>query len=165
MLKPQNITKPNPWEDIDKIRFKFTSDKHGIMHCQNIITGDTETSTVYIVNEASNYGIGFDQKRYDKGVEDFHNWEKGQKKTADHRYKDRIDKSETNTFVWIWQYAVESADGTIYVFVGRTLYDMYIFVNRLMHEMKRQARFGFKSKDRAKETTIAMAAKKNGHLA
>lgn len=161
MLKPQNITKPNPWEDIDKIRFKFTSDKHGIMHCQNIITGDTETSTVYIVNEASNYGIGFDQKRYDKGVEDFHNWEKGQKKTADHRYKDRIDKSETNTFVWIWQYAVESADGTIYVFVGRTLYDMYIFVNRLMHEMKRQARFGFKSKDRAKETTIAMAAKKN----
>ena len=136
MLNVLNITQPNPIEDIEKILFNFHKGKYGIYHCENIVTFDIETTTSFIINGKCER---FDKKRYDN----------------DEDYRKMIDKAEPISNMYCWQMAVSSVDGNIYVFFGRTWYEFHTTLRRLTREAKRQAIFGFSSKDRVKETLIA----------
>lgn len=150
MLKTLNITKPNDLDDINKIIFHFHKLKYGVYQAQNIVTFDTEFTTLFVTPDGQ--VISFDQDAYDKAFDE---------ENPDTSFKDLIDVSEPISVMWSWQSAVSSADGEIYVFVGRRWSDLKMFLNRLTREAKRQAIYGFTSKDRDLETYLANENNKN----
>lgn len=141
MLAVQNITKPNKPDDLYKIQFFFTRGRYNQYTLQNIITYDIETSTVYR-KKGTNEAIGFDHELYN----------------SDEEYKKMIDEAEPLSIMYHWQFAIESADGHIYVFTGRDWSECYEFIMKLNYEIKRQICFGVNSVNRDAETMAALAS-------
>ena len=172
MINKQIITKPSKLSDIYDVKFKFSRDKNGMYHVQNIFTFDTESTTVYYKNGKIE---SFDSSRYDKGLEarrercekqrllvlaDPFSKEKI-KATVEEEYTNFIDSSEPISFVYKWQLGCECASGTIRAFVGNELTTFDEFFKTILYEAKRQLCFGFKCNDREKETEEALSRNYN----
>lgn len=150
MLKPLNITKPNDFDDMYNIIFSFHKLKYGVYQAQNVAAFDTEFTTLFVTPDGD--AIPFDQEAYDKAFDE---------EDPDTSFKDLIEKSEPISIMWSWQFAISSVDGNIYCFVGRTWEEYKRFLNKLTREAKRQAIYGFASKDRDLETYLANGTNRN----
>ena len=109
--------------------FRKSSGKFPVSILNNIITYDIETSNGFRLDNGDI--IGLDQKRYD----------------SDDDYKHLIDSAEPQSLLYVWQCAVESANGDIYTFLGRTWEDYLDFVQALTSEIKRAEFYGGKGID------------------
>lgn len=109
--------------------FRKSSGKFPVSTLQSIITFDIETSNGFRLDNGDI--IGLDQKRYD----------------SDDDYKHLIDSAEPQSLLYVWQCAVESANGDIYTFLGRTWEDYLDFVQALTSEIKRAEFYGGKGID------------------
>lgn len=103
---------------VNEINWNINRDKH-TCHVQNIACFDIEASTGYY-NPKTNKIRGFSHKKYD------HN----------NNYRKAIDGSIAVSLPYIWQYLIESADGYLYVFLGRDFKDYEEFINLLTARMR-----------------------------
>lgn len=101
MLKYADAT--NDFDDLYYIKWKFTRDKYGAKICQNIMTLDVENSSGFY-DSTTGKVHGFNHKKYARNA----------------RYRHTIDNALPVSLVYIWQVAIESSDGIIYGFYGRT---------------------------------------------
>jgi hypothetical protein len=138
-----NITKPNDIDDLYQIQFFFLPGEYGNVYCENIITFDIETSTGYLLPNGT--VIRLKRKKYIKSK----------------KYRKMIDEAIPLSIMYTWQCAVESLDGTIKVFLGRTYDSLYEFLDKLTKEMKRQSCFGFATNNRTNETLTATTLSKS----
>lgn len=155
MIRVMNITSPNDPSDLYKIQFTYATKtykgKSSSYIAQQIITIDIETSNGYAMKNGE--VIAFDKERYDAEFD---------LPETERAYQDLIDNQCTPvSLMYMWQVGIESADGTPYVFIGRTWDEFNFFMDDLTAEIRRQAIYGFKPKmDRAIETALALTSKK-----
>ena len=106
---------------IDEIDFMFTKTAHTTV-CQNIITFDIEASNGF-----------YDRiKKIVKSI-------KKKKYAHSKKYRAYIDSLLPVSLAWIWQCAIESSDGSIFTFIGRTEEEFYQFWTKLNNTIRIQA--------------------------
>lgn len=160
LVKDVDFSKPCRVDEIYDIHFLFTDGKYNTRYCENIIAGDTESSTGYQLPGGEDV-YGLEQEKYDRGITKTYNrniedidWN-----DEDVKYIELIDSSIPVGLCYSFQVAIEAGDGTIKAFVLRT-YDEYLNFNiKLVDEIRRQAVFGFDSVDRSWENEIARKKK------
>ena len=96
--------------NLAKIKWRFTEGKNRTKICQNIMALDIENSSGYH-DRITGKVHSFNHRKY--------------KRKALYRYI--IDHAAPVSLVYLWQVAIESADGTIWVFVGRSTEDFLEF--------------------------------------
>lgn len=151
MLKVVEITKPDDWDEIYNIRFKFTEGEHDSKVCQSLITYDIETSNGW--KQPDGTVLGFDHKKYNDIIDDKENPD------YDEDYHNAIENGEPVSVLYVWQMAIEG--DRPYVFMGRTWDEFNIFMEKLTTEIRRQAVYGFESISRLFESSYAQKAKNN----
>lgn len=114
------------YDDLKKVEFFFNKSqgKNKQTICENIITYDIETSNGFRLDNGDI--VGFDMKKYD----------------SDEDYRNMIDNAEPQSLLYVWQCSVESKNGDIYTFLGRTWEDYIDFMNALTLEIRRAEIFG-----------------------
>ena len=112
------------YDDLKKVEFFFNKSKNKQTICENIITFDIETSNGFRLDNGDI--VGFDMKKYD----------------SDEDYRNMIDNAEPQSLLYVWQCSVESKNGDIYTFLGRTWEDYIDFMNALTLEIRRAEIFG-----------------------
>lgn len=133
------------FQDIYKIKFKFHKVKF-VVDVENTMAYDTETTNGVMLPDHT--AIVFAHKRYQTDLE----------------YKSQIDNNPKVSCVYMWQFAIRSADGTIFCFWGRTL-DTYLdFMLKLTLEIRRQYYYTFNAIDRDMETDAARLEKLYFHI-
>ena len=131
------------YNDLQKIEWSFNKDsKSKLSTMQNIITFDIETSNGYRLSDGK--VIGLDINRY----------------VSDKDYANLIDDAEAQSLLYVWQCSVESMNGDIYTFFGRTWNDYYEFLMALTREIRRAELFGGKGGNPVEYDT-AMVSKRN----
>lgn len=130
-MKNINITKPDEWKNIYKIKFEFSGKNYKTSSCQNIITFDIETSNGFC--QSNNDVIKFDHEKYLNNED----------------YKKHIDEGVPVSLMYVWQVAIEG--NRPYVFMGRTWSEFLEFIELLSDEIHRQAFYGITSIDRDAE--------------
>lgn len=106
------------------IKWKYTTGNNKNRICQNIITLDVENNSGYKDTKIKPGKVhGWNHRKY--------------KKKAIYRYI--IDHADPVSLVYLWQVAIESADGTIWVFIGRDTSDFLEFWELLSAYIRRGA--------------------------
>lgn len=132
------------YNDLKKIEWQFNKNsKSKLSTLQNIITFDIETSNGYRLSDGK--VIGLDIEKY----------------VSDKSYADMIDDAEAQSLLYVWQCSVESMNGDIYTFFGRTWNDYYEFLSAISREIKRAEIFGGKGNFNSTEYDTAKLAKRN----
>lgn len=94
---------------LSEIQWLFTKDNYTAV-CQNIITFDIEASNGFFDGKTKKVRA-FNMKKYVRSK----------------KFREYFDTLKPVSLSWIWQVAIESADGTIFPFVGRTNEEFYQF--------------------------------------
>ena len=154
MINVLNITTPNDPQDLFNIKFRYAAKtfkgKEAAKICQNIITFDIETSNGYADQNGDVHS--FDKERYDAEFD---------LPETERAYQEFIDKKCTPvSLMYMWQCCVESADGTPYVFIGRSWGEFDLFLEAISGEIRRQGIYGFATYNRDTETQMAIKADK-----
>lgn len=139
ILKKYNVTNTEVgfenYDNLKKIEWEFTKGegKFSISELSNVITYDTEANNGFRLSNGDIVGMDID--RY----------------IIDDDYKTMIDNAEPQSLTWLWQIAVESMDGMIYVFLGQSFDTFKDFINHLINELRRAELYGGKGENAIKE--------------
>lgn len=160
MIRIQDIEQPNDINDIYKVRFGFVTEyvKNSVkFSCDNIITFDIESSSG-MYDPKTGRAFKFDKEKYDADFD---------KPETERAYQEYIGKCKPVAIMYIWQICVESKlpapfadESELFVFTGRTWDEFKEFMENLTGEMKRQLVYGFETKRRIMQTTLALKDKR-----
>lgn len=142
------------WDKLYDTVFWFKQGKYNSFRCCNIITFDIETSNGW--RQPNGKVIGFSHEHYNLKYDNDGNLIAGCPK-----YHDMIENGEPVSCLYIWQIAVESMDGNIYVFIGRTWESLDNFMTMLATEIRRQSIYGKDCVNRDLENNFVMKSKHN----